>query len=263
MNHYNLKDKRALVCGSSKGIGRAVAEEFARLGASVTLVARNKDALQEVISELHCEGEQEHNFFSADFSEPEQFKDKLDEFLSGQEAIHILVNNSGGPPGGDIAVASLEEFQNALTQHLLSSQILLQALLPGMKDNGYGRIINIISTSVKQPIPGLGVSNSIRGAVANWSKTLAGELGPYGITVNNVLPGFTATDRLDSILGAKAEKGGKTLEQVKKESLRLVPMGRFAAPEEVAFAVSFLASPAAAFVTGINLPVDGGRTACL
>jgi len=139
----------------------------------------------------------------------------------------------------------------------------VQAVLPGMKRAGYGRIINIISTSVKQPIPGLGVSNTIRGAVANWAKTLAGELGPFGITVNNVLPGATCTARLDALIEGKAKKAGVTVAEIGEQMKAAIPARRFAQPEELACAVAFLASPSAGYINGINLPVDGGRTSCL
>ena len=235
MDHYSLRGKSALVCGSSQGIGRAVAIQFAKLGASVTLVARSEEALKEVCLSLSSEGSQQHHeYFTADFSKPEHLKRSMDEFLKGHPPFNILVNNSGGPPAGEITQARVDEFQAAFSQHLLSNHILLQALLPGMRASGYGRIINIISTSVKQPIVGLGVSNSIRGAMANWSKTLAGELGPFGITVNNVLPGPTKTERLEKIFQSKATKTGKTFEEIKESCLQSVPLRRFAAPEEVA-----------------------------
>jgi len=263
VDHYSLKGKHALVCGSSRGIGRAIGIEFAKLGASVTLLARNGEALKEVCNNLPSEGDQQHGYLTADFSEPEQLKQLIDAFLKDHPPFSILVNNTGGPPAGGVAEARPQEFKAAFSQHLISSHILLQALLPGMKASGYGRIINIISTSVKQPIAGLGVSNSIRGAMANWSKTLAGELGPLGITVNNVLPGPTETERLEKIFQVKASKTGKQYEEIKESCIQSIPLRRFAAPNEVAYGVAFLASPAAAFITGINLPVDGGRTSSL
>jgi 3-oxoacyl-[acyl-carrier protein] reductase len=177
--------------------------------------------------------------------------------------LHILINNTGGPAGGPVFSASLDEFESAFTQHLKSNHMLAKAVVPSMKTAGYGRIINIISTSVKQPLDGLGVSNTIRGAVANWSKTLANELGEFGITVNNVLPGATGTERLTQIINNKANKTGKTVEEVTKIMQSAVPVKRFAKPEEIANAVAFLASPAASYINGVNLPVDGGRTKSL
>ena len=174
-----------------------------------------------------------------------------------------MVNNTGGPKGGPIFEADTDEFTKAFSQHIICNQILVQALVPGMKEADYGRIINIISTSVKQPIDGLGVSNTIRGAVANWSKTLANELGQYGITVNNVLPGFTTTDRLADIIDKAADRTGKSKEEASKWMQSLVPAKRFAQPGEIANAVAFLATEAASYINGINLPVDGGRLSTL
>ena len=189
--NLNLKNKNALICGSTAGIGKASAMELASLGATITLIARNEDKLKQVLSELPKDQGQDHNYMVADFSNPKSLKEVLSNNISRN--YHILLNNTGGPKGGPIFNADLSEFTDAFSQHLLCNHLLVQAVVAGMKENGYGRIINIISTSVKQPIEGLGVSNTIRGAVANWSKTLAAELGPFGITVNNVLPGATAT----------------------------------------------------------------------
>ena len=258
----NLKNKNALVCGSSAGIGKASALALASLGANVTLMARNEEKLKNVIKELPSDKDQKHNYLIADFSNPSELKSKLIE-ATLRNSFHILINNTGGPKGGPIFSAEVEEFTRAFSQHLVCNQILVQNVVPGMKEAGYGRIINIISTSVKQPIDGLGVSNTIRGAVANWSKTLANELGPFAITVNNVLPGFTATDRLDDIISNAAKKLNKTEEEAAAFMKSIVPARRFAQPEEVANAVAFLASPAASYINGINIPVDGGRTKSL
>jgi 3-oxoacyl-[acyl-carrier protein] reductase len=258
----DLKGKRAVVCGSTQGIGKAAAVELALLGAGVTLVARDEAKLNAVLSGLQTAVGQEHNYVVADFDYPDTLKEKISAFAS-QHTVHILVNNTGGPPAGQAVDAGTEEFVKAFSNHLLCNHILVQALVPGMKKEKYGRIINVISTSVKIPIKGLGVSNTIRGAVANWSKTLSAELGPFGITVNNVLPGATMTGRLESILRTKAEKSGIRYEDAKQEMIREIPAGRISEPHEVAAAIAFLASPAAGYINGINVPVDGGRTGSL
>jgi 3-oxoacyl-[acyl-carrier protein] reductase len=258
----SLKGKTALVCGSTQGIGKAAALELAELGANVILLARNEDSLKMVLAELPNKN-QNHSFLVADFSQPNQLKKIISDFINDGNIIHILINNSGGPKGGAIKDATIEEFLSAFSQHLICNHILVQALYPGMIESGYGRVINVISTSVKQPLPNLGVSNTIRGAVANWSKTLAGELGVHGITVNNVLPGATNTARLQGLAKIKAEQFGETVEDVLKDMGSETPMKRIAQPEEIAAAIAFLASPAAAYINGINVPVDGGRTKSL
>jgi 3-oxoacyl-[acyl-carrier protein] reductase len=258
----NLTGKRAMVCGASKGIGRASAEALAALGADVTLVARNAAALETVRAGLANAG-QNHRVLVSDFADPKALKQLLEAELLAHGPVHILINNTGGPAAGPVSGATLDQFEATFAQHVLCNHVLAQAVLPGMKEAQYGRIINIISTSVKLPIKGLGVSNTIRAAVANWAKTLAGEVAAFGITVNNVLPGATDTDRLNEIIDGKAAKQGKSKETVIAEELSHIPAGRFGRPEELAAAVAFLASPAASYINGINLPVDGGRTGCL
>jgi 3-oxoacyl-[acyl-carrier protein] reductase len=258
----NLEGKRAVVCGSTQGIGKASAVELALLGASVTLIARNEKKMVEVVGELKTSGHQQHNYLLADFNFPNDLKQVLSHFASTHVS-HILVNNTGGPPAGLAIDAPVEEYLKAFQSHLICNQILVQALVPGMKQQKYGRIINIISTSVKTPIQGLGVSNTIRGAVANWSKTLSVELGAFGITVNNVLPGASMTQRIESVLQEKSNKTGKSLEELKREMISEIPARRISEPHEVAAAVAFLASPAASYINGINIPVDGGRTKSL
>ena len=247
----NLEGKRAVVCGSTQGIGKASAFELALLGASVTLIARNEKKLVEVMGELKTSGRQQHNYLVADFDFPNDLKKVVNHFASTQVS-HILVNNTGGPPAGLAIDAPVEEYLKAFQSHLVCNQILVQALVPGMKEQNYGRIINIISTSVKTPIQGLGVSNTIRGAVANWSKTLSVELGPFGITVNNVLPGASMTQRIVSVLQEKSNKTGKSLEELKREMISEIPARRISEPHEVAAAVAFLASPAASYINGIT-----------
>jgi len=259
----NLKGKRAIVCGSTQGIGKAIAFELAELGAEVTLVARNENKLIDVLDELPNKNAQKHHYICADFTELDRLKTVIDQYLIKVNKAEILVNNTGGPAAGPIVEAGLDEFTKAFSQHLICNQILAQAVIPFMKKASYGRIINIISTSVKSPLKGLGVSNTVRGAVANWSKTLANELGGFGITVNNVLPGATMTGRLTSIIENKAKKTGQKKEEVEMSMLAAIPANRFAQPEEVAGAAAFLASPAGSYINGINVPVDGGRLGCL
>ena len=259
----NLNGKNALVCGSSQGIGKAVSEELASLGASVTLFARNEETLNEVRGSLDLTKGQQHKVLVADFAEPKQVETAVKTYLKDNPPIHILVNNTGGPAPGPAHQAGEDAYLAAFKLHLLTNQVLVQNILPGMQAASFGRIINIISTSVKQPLDGLGVSNTIRGAVANWAKTLANELGVYGITVNNVLPGATQTARLQAILESKAKKQGKALAQLVEEEKARIPLRCFGKAEDLGAAVGFLASPAASYITGINLPVDGGRTSCL
>jgi len=259
----SLKGKQAFVCGSTQGIGKAVAIQLAKMGATVTLCARNEQALKEVQTALNQLTGNKHDYLVVDFFNPDLLKGKLQDYTSEGREVHILVNNTGGPPAGDAIDATPEEFIKAFSAHLICNQHLVQAFMPSMKASAYGRIINIISTSVKVPIPGLGVSNTTRGAVASWAKTLARELAPFGITVNNVLPGFTKTARLDSLIATRAQKHGKTFEEYEQIMKDSVPAKRFATAEEVAGAVAYLASPVAAFVNGINLPVDGGNTPSL
>jgi len=256
-----LNNKYALVCGSTAGIGKATALALAEEGAIITLIARNEDKLKAVLSELPQH--RPHNYIVADFSNPMELKQKVSDYISKHHGFHILVNNTGGPKGGPVFSASLEEFESAFTQHLKCNHVLAQATVPFMKSESYGRIINVISTSVKQPLDGLGVSNTIRGAVANWSKTLANELGQFGITVNNVLPGATGTERLTEIIKNKSAKSGNTEEEAASAMKSAVPAKRFAKPEELADAITFLASERASYINGINLPVDGGRTKSL
>ena len=258
-----LTNKVALVCGSTQGIGKATAKKLAEMGATIILLSRDEQKLKATLLEIPQPTGQNHQYLVADFSKPNDLKQVIAEFISEGNVINILVNNTGGPKGGPIKDAGIEEFINTFNQHLICNHILVQAIYPGMITSGYGRIINVISTSVKQPLPNLGVSNTIRGAVASWSKTLANELGEYGITVNNVLPGATNTIRLQGIAEAKSEKTGESVAEIFEEMASESPMKRIAQPEEIAAAIAFLASPDASYINGVNLPVDGGRTKSL
>ena len=261
--NLDLSGKTAIVCGSTQGIGKATALQLAKMGANIILVARNEIKLASVRDELDSSNGQKHNYIKTDFNFPTELTLSIEGFIKENGPVHILVNNTGGPPGGQAIGAQTDEYTKAFNMHLISNQCLAQAVVEGMKSEGYGRIINVISTSVKQPLNGLGVSNTIRGAVANWAKTLANELGEFNITVNNVLPGATNTVRLQSIIENKASKTGRSIEDISNEMTNQVPMKRFAEAVEIANAISFLASPAASYINGINVPVDGGRTKSL
>jgi 3-oxoacyl-[acyl-carrier protein] reductase len=257
--NLSLEGKRAIVCGSTQGIGLAIAEELALLGAHCTLVARNEGSLKSAIQLLDISLRQEHHYLVADFSQPASLEKIVGDYV-GQHPVHILVNNTGGPASGPITSAKVEEFLAAFNQHLVCNHILAQACIPSMKAQQYGRIINIISTSVKIPLKNLGVSNTIRGAVASWAKTMANELGGFNITVNNVLPGLTATKRLSTLVETMAKKGNSAVDVVEQQMISEVPMKRFAEAAEIANMAAFLATPAASYVNGTSIPVDGGRT---
>ena len=258
----DLTGKTAVVCGSTQGLGYASALELALLGCNVVLMARDETRLKAALANLDESKGQRHSLLVADFTDTAAVKNAIETFVKNN-TVHILVNNTGGPAGGAALAAKAEEFLSAFNAHLINNHHLVQAVVPGMKDAGFGRIVNIISTSVKIPIAGLGVSNTIRGAVASWAKTLATELGPSGITVNNVLPGFTKTSRVDYVIGNKAKKEGISEADVMAALLAEIPARRIGQPNEFGAAVAFLCSPAAAYINGINLPVDGGRLGCL
>ena len=258
--NINLKGKNAIVCGSTQGIGKAIAIELAMLGANVTLFSRNKDSMKLMMDELDTSSGQKHGFIMADFGIQEEVKNAIWIHVKASPAAHILVNNSGGPAPGLAIDAAPEDFLNAFSQHLICNQHIVQAVVPGMKKENYGRIINVISTSVRTPIPNLGISNTTRGAVASWAKTLSAELGPFGITVNNILPGLTDTKRLESLIKSIAENRSISFEEQVNEMKNNIPAKRFADPSETAALAGFLASPSAAFINGESIRVDGGAT---
>ncbi|HRP89551.1 MAG TPA: SDR family oxidoreductase [Edaphocola sp.] len=260
--NLDLSNKNALIAGSTQGIGLAIAKELALLGANCILIARNETKLKQAVQSLHTIDGQQHRYLVADFSNYHQVETVIGDFMLNN-TIHILINNTGGPAGGPITEASPEAFLSAFQQHLLCNQIITQAVIPGMKAEKFGRIVNVVSTSVKIPLKNLGVSNTIRGAVASWAKTMSNELAPFGITVNNVLPGATATQRLESIINNKADKTGAERGEVEEEMIHEIPMKRFGAPEEIASLAAYLCSPSAGYLTGVSIPVDGGRTGSL
>ncbi|MCY3412131.1 MAG: SDR family oxidoreductase [Candidatus Heimdallarchaeota archaeon] len=259
MKLVDLSGKRALVGGSTDGIGKGIALLFAELGAEVVLFARNEEKLKETIKEMKTPDKQKHTYLVADFVNSELVKERVLEYISKHGSFDIVVNNTGGPPGGLISEAEEDAFILAFTMHLVNNQNIAKLVFPHMKEKKWGRFINIISSSVREPINGLGVSNTTRGAVASWAKTLSNELAPYNITVNNLLPGFIKTGRLYSIVNSRAEKSGRDPKEIEQEMVNMVPMGRFAETREIANAAAFLASPAASYITGVSLQVDGGR----
>ena len=254
----NLSGKRALVCGASEGIGRATAHELALLGAEVTVLSRRRDVLEDVVRALPTPNGQRHGVIVADSTDTVGLGEVAQE-LAAKAAVHILINNSGGPPGGRAIDADVGAFLDAYTKHLFANQTLAQALVPGMRHAGYGRIVNIISTSVYEPIPGLGVSNTTRGAVASWAKTLSRELAADGITVNNVLPGYTDTGRIDQIVRGRMAKESASEADICADMMAGVPARRFARPEEPAGLVAFLCAPVGGYINGQSIAVDGGR----
>jgi 3-oxoacyl-[acyl-carrier protein] reductase len=257
--NISLSGKHALICGSTQGIGLAIAKEFSSAGATCVLIARNKEGLEKAVSQLSIAHLQKHQYLVADFSQPSEVKQAIEGFLKNT-VIHILVNNTGGPKPGMIADEDEQKFMDTFQQHVICNQVLAKAVIPGMKEARYGRIINIISTSVRIPIQNLGVSNTIRAAVASWSKTLSNEVAEFGITVNSILTGYTSTARLQSVIEANAARRGVSTEVVVKEMIDKIPMKRFGDPSETAAVAAFLASPAASFVNGVSIPVDGGGT---
>lgn len=261
--NIRLDGLHALVGGGTQGIGNATAREMARLGARVTLLARDAAKLGEAVAALDTSKGQQHGFVVADMADTEALKAAVEAIVKAHGPFDILVNNTGGPPPGLAHESPVEAYGRAFRLHLVAFQTLVLAIVPGMKERRRGRIINVISTSVKVPLPNLGVSNTVRGAVAQWSKTLANELGPFNITVNNVLPGATATGRLKAIITNKSQKSAISEEDAVRAMQEEIPLRRFAEPEETAYAICFLAGPSGAYINGVNLPVDGGRTGCL
>lgn len=256
--NIRLNGKKALVCGASQGIGKAIALEFARMGASVTITARDEKNLKLVLADMQKESAQDHTYIVSDFSKPSEAIAAVENEIFAGHHFDILINNTGGPAHGHLQNASIDDLKKAFDMHVIMSQLLAQIIIPSMKEKHFGRIINIISVGAKQPIEGLGVSNTIRGAMASWAKTLARELGDSGITVNNILPGYTKTMRLNNLIEINARNAGISFEEAEQVLIEKTPVGRLGLPEEIAYAAGFLASEFASFINGINLPVDGG-----
>jgi len=254
----SLSGKHAMICGASRGIGAATAKMFAKAGADVTICARNEVALEKLCTELDKLGSGKHRFCVIDLEEIESLKEHTSTIIANNGPVHILINNAGGPPGGPLINNQLHEFEAPFKRHLHASHTLVQLLAPQMAAENYGRIIQIISTSVKEPIPNIGLSNTLRGAMASWAKSLSRELDPC-ITINNILPGFTDTERLGSLADSIQQRTGKKSEEIHKTWIEQVPIGRLIDPLETASAILFLALPASSGIRGVSLAVDGGR----
>lgn len=253
----SLAGRRALVCGASTGIGRATALEVASLGAEVVALARNREALSTLLPELLARGASGARALVADLDDRPALGAALDDLLASGP-VHVVINNTGGPPGGPLLKATDEAIQTAIGRHLLAAHLIVGKVLPGMAEAGYGRFVQVLSTSVREPIDNLGVSNLTRAAVASWAKTLSRELPP-GVTINNVLPGYTDTERLGSLMHANAARTGRSADDVCSDWVATIPEGRLGRAEELAAVIAFLVSPAASYVRGATLPVDGGR----
>ncbi|MSR18894.1 MAG: SDR family oxidoreductase [Phycisphaerales bacterium] len=258
--NFGLADRHAVVCGATQGIGRACALAMAHAGATVTIVGRNEQGLAKVLAEMPS-GAQAHRSLLADFTDLAAVAAAAQKLVGDHGPVHVLLHNSGGPAAGFAVDAAPEDYLLAMQQHLLTGQVLVRAITPGMREAGYGRILYIGSTSVVTPIRGLGVSNALRAAMANWVKSLAGELGRFGITANTIMPGYTQTARLEAIFKGRAARAGSTPEVVAADAVATIPAGRLGTAEEIACAALFLASPAGSYINGVNLAVDGGRLA--
>lgn len=254
----DLTGRHALVCGASQGIGKATAMELASLGATITLLARSPDKLAALRPILKNAGAQETHMLVADLDDRVGLERQVKAHLEMAGPIQILLNNTGGPPSGPLLDAKEADFLKPYGRHLLASHLLVQTLLPGMKESGYGRIVNVLSSSVREPIPGLGVSNSIRATMASWAKTLSRELPP-GITINSILPGYVDTERLGHLETEMGLRSGKGAKAIRQGWIDATPEGRLGTPTELGSVIAFLCSPAASFVRGIVMPVDGGR----
>ncbi len=255
--NISLKHKKALIGGSSSGIGKAIAEQLAESGATVTLMARNGDKLKSILSKLPTADGQKHQYLLVDFNDFEGYKNVISTYFENN-TVDILINNTQGPSGGGALEKGVNDYQDAFDLLFKTVVFTSELALKQMRKNEWGRIINVASISVKEPLSYLVLSNSIRAAVTTWAKTLASDVGKYGITVNNVLTGYFDTDRITQLNTKKAEKMGVAPEEVLKEMEARVPVGRIGDPKEYGHLVAFLASEKAAYITGTNIPIDGG-----
>ena len=253
----NLTGKSALIGGSSGGIGLGIAQQVAASGASVTLMARNEEKMKAVLANLPDGENQSHQFLVVDFSDFEDFTEKISNYFANN-TVDILVNNTQGPPAGGALEQRTEDYQKAFNLLFKTVVFTTELALKNMQTKGWGRIINVASVSVQEPLNYLALSNTIRAAVVNWAKSLSIDVAKEGITVNNILTGYFDTERIAQLNSKKAETLGISKDKVRKAMENNVPAKRIGRPEEYGFLVTFLASDKAAYINGCNIPIDGG-----
>ncbi|MEO6721701.1 MAG: SDR family oxidoreductase [Ferruginibacter sp.] len=253
----SLKGRKALVGGGSRGLGKAIAMQLAESGATVTIMARNEEKLKALVATLPTPFGQQHNYLAIDFTDLEKFKSIVATYFQNHQ-IDILINNTNGPSAGGALDKNVDDYQQAFDLLFKTTVFLTMEAIPGMRNRNYGRIINLASISVKEPLQNLVLSNSIRSAVVTWAKTLSLELAVSGITVNNILTGYFDTERLNEIYGTQATSKGINVEEYKNMMKTNIPARRFGEPAEFGYLVAFLASANAAYITGANIPIDGG-----
>jgi 3-oxoacyl-[acyl-carrier protein] reductase len=252
-----FENRNALVGGSTQGLGKAIAIQLAECGANVTLMARNEAKLKKVLQELNTGAGQKHSYLEVDFYDLVNFKKTVAGFLKNHQ-VHILVNNTNGPEPGSVLEKNLPDYQAAFDLLFQTVCFTTLEVLPGMQKNKYGRIINVSSLSVKEPIQNLALSNTIRIALITWAKSLATEVAKDNITVNTILTGNFDTERLNHLISLQAKAKNISEEEMKKSRMDAIPMKRFGSPGEYAYLVAFLASDYASYITGTNIPIDGG-----
>lgn len=253
----SLVGKKAWVGGATAGIGKAIALQLAACGAEIVLVARNEEKLKTVLTELDSENQQEHTYLVVDYLDHEAYKQKVKAYFQ-QHTVDILVNNTQGPQGGNLFQKELQDYQEAFDLLFQTAVYTTNLALPSMEKQGFGRIINVSSMTVKEPQDNLVLSNTMRTALVSWAKSLSNAVAKDGITVNSVMTGFFDTDRLHQLTEAQAEKTGKSFEEIKQQRILAIPAKRLGKPEEYGYLVAFLASEYSAFLTGVSLPLDGG-----
>ncbi|WP_140938855.1 SDR family oxidoreductase [Sphingobacterium lumbrici] len=253
----SLKGKRALVGGSSSGLGKAIAIQLAHCGADVTLMSRSAEKLEETLTALDRSQGQNHGYIVTNFNDYADHKKTLTDFFR-THTIDVLINNTNGPQAGTLLSKQEEDYQQAFELLFQNAVFMTNLALPYMKAQGFGRIINVSSMTVKEPQDGLVLSNTMRTALVSWSKSLSNAVAADGITVNSILTGYFDTDRLNNLMEMQAEKEGIVLDQVKQKRIQSIPMNRLGDPQEYGYLVAFLASEYASFLTGASIPLDGG-----